>query len=171
MVSRRLITHTLPLATPSYPYLPLPLPLPTLLLLPSTPTGCVRAEHIVSGISWIDNPTYPPTPNQAGEVDLARYRSRTRLVRGVLEACVLDVLSCGVRCVLLRSPKHGTRHRRLRAALAHLTRQVLRFCEWARTPLLNNPAPHPTHPTLVSSLLTFTPTLTNPKKRLTLTLT
>ena len=60
-------------------------------------------------------------------MDLARYRSRTRLVRGVLEACVLDVLSCGVRCVLLRSPKHGTRHRRLRAALAHLTRQVLRY--------------------------------------------
>tara|TARA_B100000795_G_scaffold210364_1_gene163901 strand:+ start:317 stop:481 length:165 start_codon:yes stop_codon:yes gene_type:complete len=25
------------------------------------------------------------------------------------EACVLDVLRCGVRCVQLRSPKHGTR--------------------------------------------------------------
>ena len=34
---------------------------------------------------------------QAGEVDLA------------YEACVLDVLRCGVRCVQLRSPKHGTR--------------------------------------------------------------
>ena len=45
------------------------------------------------------------------------------------EACVLDVLRCGVRCVPLRSPKHGTRivRRRLRAARAHLTRQVLRY--------------------------------------------
>ena len=34
---------------------------------------------------------------QAGEVDLA------------YEACILDVLRCGVRCVQLRSPKHGTR--------------------------------------------------------------
>ena len=34
---------------------------------------------------------------QAGEVDLA------------YEACVLDVLRCGVRCMQLRSPKHGTR--------------------------------------------------------------
>jgi hypothetical protein len=25
------------------------------------------------------------------------------------EACVLDVLRCGVRCMQLRSPKHGTR--------------------------------------------------------------
>ena len=52
-----------------------------------------------------------------GEVDLA------------YEACVLDVLRCGVRCVPLRSPKHGTRivRRRLRAARAHLTRQVLRY--------------------------------------------
>jgi hypothetical protein len=109
-VFQRLITHTYnaPLATPSYPYLPMPLLLPTLLLLPSTPTY---------------NPTYPPTPNQAGAVDLARIAR----VRGVLEACVLDVLRCGMRCVLLRSPKHGTRHRRLRAARAHLTRQVLRY--------------------------------------------